>query len=259
MTTSSSELAAAVDALPSILKPAERFTWPSRQQSLRDSMRDGNAAAFTRWPISQECLFTGDTPETQAELSYILSYPGVNVIAKDSGVGAPSRMAGTRWTSGTYVQQCYYAIRLQKTLGIKLSDVGSILEIGGGYGVMPIVAGRMGFKGSYTILDLPELTILQSWYLKQHSVSNVSLVERIDGVARPDLLIACCSLSEIPVEMRLAILSSIQASMAFFVYQFQYLDVNNDAWFTNYANGIWPNVSKFVPPFNTNHCHLSAK
>ena len=93
----------------------------------------------------------------------------------------------------------------------QVADMESIVEIGAGYGDMCSVIHALGFKGKYTIVDIPEMRPVQNFYLnKQGIYPNFSFED--DNVGPADLVIATWSLSETRKEYRDKFLPKIEQS-----------------------------------------------
>lgn len=92
-----------------------------------------------------------------------------------------------------------------------LKDMCSVVEIGAGYGDMCSVVHALGFKGEYTIVDIPETQPIQEFYLGKQGITPKWSFED-DNVTHADLVIATWSLSETPVEYRNQLMPKIDKS-----------------------------------------------
>lgn len=92
-----------------------------------------------------------------------------------------------------------------------LKDMRSIVEVGAGYGDMCSVVHALGFKGEYTIVDIPETRPIQEFYLGKQGITPKWSFED-DNVSHADLVIATWSLSETPVEYRNVLMPKIDQS-----------------------------------------------
>ncbi len=92
-----------------------------------------------------------------------------------------------------------------------LKDMRSVVEIGAGYGDMCSVVHSLGFKGEYTIVDIPETQPIQAHYLGKQGITPKWSFED-DNVSHADLVIATWSLSETPVEYRNILMPKIDKS-----------------------------------------------
>ncbi len=120
----------------------------------------------------------------------------------------------------------------------KLICLDNIIEFGGGFGAMCRVVYEQGFKGQYTIFDLPEFLLLQEFYLKLHNVdiSNIFFVSDIKNVGTQDgLLIATWSLSEVGLALRMKFLSAINPQYFLIAYQPSFGGIDNSKYFKNLA------------------------
>lgn len=132
--------------------------------------------------------------------------------------------------SQNLIHQAYHLRLWEETTGQHIDKLQSIVEFGGGYGALALVAHRLGFDGDFAIFDLPEFTILQKWFLSQCGVSNVRHIDRVKRES-PDLLIALYSLSEVSMSLRDAFLDKIRARSDLFLYSGQWEDWDNVAYF----------------------------
>jgi hypothetical protein len=183
------ELRAAFDALPELPdKLPPRHTWPRHCHSIRRHVKTDEADRFLCWSTVSATMVVGDVPYVRAEYDR-LDAAGWLGSLDEPGLGDPPRLPYDPSISGNLVHQAYHLLAWTQTTGLKLADVSSILEFGGGYGALAMLAWRLGFRGDYRLWDLPELELLQQFYL-----SNVSPGRRFiwgDVNAAADLLIAC--------------------------------------------------------------------
>jgi len=131
----------------------------------------------------------------------------------------------------------------------KISDLKTIVEIGAGYGAMVIILSRLGFRGKYHIVDLPELEIVQRQHLAFRDVKcRLKWNERV----RPDLMIAIASLSEIPPKSRTPFLERIRPRSYLLSYQPEWDKVDNKnyfkKWATKYHDNGGPSFMSFSDP-----------
>lgn len=92
-----------------------------------------------------------------------------------------------------------------------LSKYNSIVEIGAGYGDMCSVVHAMGFKGKYTIVDIPELQPLHNFYLNKQGIYPEFSFED-DNIGPADLVISTWALSETPLDYRERLMPKIKDS-----------------------------------------------
>lgn len=181
---------AAFSALPA-LNGSTDF-WDERRAGLRLNAAHERVEEFLTWPAIVGTMFVGQPEWIGPELTALsLADPGrwSQVTANEYG-GAPNT---------NLIHQAYHLHQWEQATGMHVSQLRSIVEVGGGYGALALVARRAGFAGTYTIYDLPELSILQRFYLAQMGAAAECYSELGAPVA-PDLLVAIYSLSETRAE-----------------------------------------------------------
>jgi hypothetical protein len=175
-------------------------------------------------------MFVGDAPYVKHELKDLYDSRFCNQFLsalQEPGFGDPPRLPHAPYTSGNLVHQATHLRMFLETTNISVPEVHTIMEFGGGYGAMALLCDKMGFFGSYWIVDFPELSLLQEFYLSnaQGDFAHFIPVEGIEK--RPvDLLIACYSLSEAPQEIRDLVLEKVRAQYYLFAFQAVYAGVD---------------------------------
>jgi len=252
------ELQAAFDELPELpdtLPP--RGSWPRHCYSMRRHVKTDEPDRFLCWSTVSATMVVGDVPYVRAEYDR-LEEAGWLGSLDEPGLGDPPRLPYYPSTSGNLVHQAYHLLEWTQTTGLKLADVSSILEFGGGYGALAMMAWRLGFRGEYRLWDLPEFEILQRFYL-----SNASPGRRFtwgDVSAGTDLLIACYSLSEVDDATRRQVLDR-PFNSCLIAYQDRYDEIDNNAWFAAFARSRpemeWQVVEKDA--FQPGHYYLIGR
>lgn len=127
--------------------------------------------------------------------------------------------------SGNAVEQAWNLYMWESATGKRVKDMGTIYDLGGGFGHMAWLCRQLGFQGRYIIRDLPEFELLQRWWLGRQGVEAEWTEEPIPC----DLFIACYSLSEIPMGERLEMVP--ESPHALYVYTEHWAYGDNAAWF----------------------------
>lgn len=240
-----SELSDALLALP---EPDGNDFWSERRRDLRRAANQESLDNFLNWATIRGTMFVGTgAPWTGDELAYLRAQPDWVQVWQaamvDPPVGNPPLLPGTRF-SGNTVEQAYHLCLWQNTTGLKIADLHSIVEIGGGYGAMRYLVDRLGFRGRYLLYDSPEYLQLQRYYLGQLNLAAQFMDEDelIDLVApiQSDLLIAACSLSEMPFVTRHIVLRALPASHYLIRYQGGFEGMDNGHWFVARFAGLSP-------------------
>lgn len=191
--------------------------WSQRRREIRQRMIAEGPENFLTWSVIIATMFVDHhAPYHLDEYRFIVAESGGLGIEEykrwtraivDPGIGNPVRAAHLwanpeqtemLYTSGNFVHQAYHLARWEAHTGKKINELDWVVEFGGGYGALAHVARRAGFRNAYIIIDFPELSLLQQWYLDQAGTANIghSLVPYVHGEV--DLLVALWSMSEAP-------------------------------------------------------------
>lgn len=142
--------------------------------------------------------------------------------------------------SQVMIHQAYHIYKFEHDMGLRVDNMNSIIEFGGGFGQMALALRRLGFNGEYICFDLPEFSLLQEYWLSQNrKLKDTVLLTYPDLQAsfmpfHADLLIACYSLSEVEYELRKQFLQEHPANSYLFLITKQFADYDNYDYFTRY-------------------------
>jgi len=191
----------------------------------------GGPFAFPTWPCIYHTMLVNHWKEyVAAEFEYLAQDLGrweSAILA--TGPEKPKDYFRDTLYSRNLIHQAYHLARWEDATGKRVEECADILEFGGGYGAMALVVHRMGFTGEYTIIDSPEFSLLQQFYLASASVDNVSF-GKVDS-SESDLIIACYSLSEVSLPQRAEFLERHRAASYLFLYSTKFVDYDNVAYF----------------------------
>lgn len=134
--------------------------------------------------------------------------------------------------SANLAKQLYHLWRWEQASGMRIADMKSIHEFGGGYGAMALMAHRMGFDGKYVICDLPEFSLLQRFFLEEMGVDNVRWQRKPRGAF--DFAAACYSLSEVDEKAREGYENNLHADNYLFLYSDRFVDYDNVKYFDEF-------------------------
>lgn len=216
--------------------------WQRNQEALQAHLKNDDIADFLNWSTIRATMFVGNgasfiEPEflelTESSYPLRLDNPMCSVIA-ETQVGNPELLWG--WTSGNLIHQAYHLKQWLDRTKQNLSQMTSIVEVGAGYGAMCLICYRLGFKGRYYIIDLPELKQIQHYYL-----AETEGLKWASWDIQPrfcDLLIACFSLSEMPLAEREQLLSQTVTKEYLFVSSYEFDGVDNEGWFKGLGGKI---------------------
>lgn len=243
------ELRAAMTALPEPLTDKQPPHWEYWRLALWLHVVNGDDPRdFFRWPCIYHTMLTEHWKDpVQKEANVILSpvnnpdyfWEKVTVTPGLLNHEDDDTYFGSR-LSRNLIHQAYHFYKFQTITGKQISDMKTIVEVGGGYGAACLVARRLGFKGKYIIYDLPEFSLLQQWYLSQVGVDGVEFVTELPKKQKNmDLLIGLYSLSEMPMELRTRILiSKYVAKNYLLLYSQNWVDYDNKKFFQDEFTGL---------------------
>jgi len=236
-------------ALEARLRMQSLLTWPSDSvsglwESFRAAIRDlclrADIRSFLCWDVIQRTMFVGYARYLRTELAWLQRrqdwHERWSRVLRATPYGRAPRFPFFPRSSGNHIHQAYHLAKFEAATGRSVATFQTILEFGGGYGALCNLAFRSGFCGRYIILDLPELCVLQRYYLGlvgvpllsdnfEHS-SGVLLTDRLGTAletaaagASPRLFVATWSMSEAPIgyrkELETALLGSDGLLIAF--------------------------------------------
>ena len=185
--------------------------WADNREAMRKSMEKGDLDNMLRWSTIQATMFTIDAAYLDIEYKALLEDDTARWMRAitESYIGNPYRYKSNEKVSGNLIHQAYHLMQFEKHTGQTIDKLDRIVEFGGGYGAMCVIARRLGFKGMYHIYDLPEFSLLQEYYLTQLGLSKDTYFHKIDDFGRfpapplfTDWLIGCHSLSEVEFRLR---------------------------------------------------------
>jgi hypothetical protein len=174
--------------------------WDERRYGMRQSLLEGDINRFLSWPDIGFTMFLGNWPWVDEEYATLMqerrSWCTDGFLA-DNSLGSPEWYKDSG-SSANLIHQAFHLYKWEKATGRKVSELSSIVEIGGGYGCLCRLAHRLGFTGNYYIYDLPEVALLQEFYLSQTATPGykVEWVKKLP--AKPDLILSLWALSEMP-------------------------------------------------------------
>lgn len=189
------ELREAFSRLPPIEDTGD--FWEMRRATIRQHVALKDPRTFLQWSDIEATMFVGDAPYVHEELKTLRKWHGwPHAVVEDSF--PVKRLPGKLWwTSGNLIHQAYHLLTWEAGAGRLIEKQSRIVEIGGGYGALAKVTRRLGFTGAYVIYDLPEMTLLQRYYLTECGITDVDCRSVLPAAPEEyDLFIGLWSLSE---------------------------------------------------------------
>lgn len=211
--------------LPVADKPPLRHSWDRHRYELHISAR-GKDPILT-WSTLHATMFVGEAPFTEGQYRVLerLDRDRWMPATREDKFGYPPRLSWDEGTSGNLIHQAYHLAHYEVIAGKRVEEMDRICEFGGGYGAMCKLIRRLGFEGEYVIYDLPELSLIQQYYLSNVGIEFTPCVNAnglgLDPEPEGDLLIGLYSLTEAPMDVRLNFMSHPFPSY-FFAHQHKY-------------------------------------
>ena len=186
------------------------------------------------------------------ELLFDKNYKVWKNIIKEDSIGNPVRYFLYPKSSGNKIHQAYHLKKFVDSSKLNLEKFKSIIEFGGGYGVMAKMLFKINKNYKYYIFDTPEVNLLQYYYLKRsgldvglnlNSNKKIILINNYLDLKKiihkfkkneKNLFIANWSFSEIPISLREK-LNFIFKKIDYQIisYQEKFEEIDNEIYFRN--------------------------
>jgi hypothetical protein len=234
--------------------------WEALRRDLRERLSRDDPAEFLRWPPVRRTMVKRNRRPALPELAHLRARPDWadrwRPAVRETTLGTPRPFPRWPWSSVNLIYQAYHLCRFEEVTGRSLAAMRTIVEFGGGYGRFCQLVHDLGFAGTYVIFDLPEVAVLQRFYLRHvglpvsearppvladHGVVTVVDLPTLQTLlkARPAsdaAFVAIGSLSESPLALREALRPTLAAFDAFLIfYAAEHNDIDNRAYFAT-----WP-------------------
>jgi hypothetical protein len=259
--------------------------WEGLRGEFREHLRRAEPADFLRWAPVRQTLVKRGHRSVVPELAHLRARPDWRrrwrSAVRETTLGRPRPFPRCPWSSANLIYQAYHVCRFEEATGRSLAGMRTIVEFGGGYGRLCQLVHDLGFTGTYVIFDLPEVAILQRFYLRHlgHAVSDGRGAAWSPGVVtitdvgdlraflgtRPEAetaFVAIGSLSEAPVSLRDTLIDDVGSFDAFLVFYSARQDqIDNHAYFAGWAARLphheWH--SSPIPHLNKAAWHLFGR
>jgi hypothetical protein len=235
-------------------------SWVQHQRDIAKLLMAHDPRYFLRWSPIAGTMFVDDADFLGFELSALRAASDWgDTWAKalvESRAGCPPSSRRLPSSSGNLIHHAFHLLQLTAEYGIRIGDLKTIFEFGGGYGSMCRLCWNLGFRGRYVIFDLPLFSALQRYYLRSLGIpvsavdpvmgtdANVfcfSQMDRLEAflaaapLAPATAFIATWSLSEAPPEARESFLPCVSSANYYVIaYQDRFGDIDNSAYFARW-------------------------
>lgn len=222
------------------ISPAEN-KWLRYRNQLRKQILQRDPNRFLTWTSIRSTMFLENIYQDEVEyLKKLHDFNSWVTALKESPIGSPSANHKYFKSSPNLIHHAFSVAKLIQAHNVPLSSLGSVVEIGGGYGSMCRLFYNKGYKGKYFIYDLPEFSALQNFYLSlvlsSKNYSRTSLIVekvKLDSIQNIDIFIATWSISEMSVVTRDSLLNAAKNPKYYLIaYQAKFADVDNMVYFS---------------------------
>lgn len=233
------EFQAAMRELPVADEQPEPHRWARHQWEIHKHAESGDP--LLTWATLHATMFVGEAPWLEQEYWFLRSLDALTgdgwsrfkLATREDDFGDPPRLSYDKRTSGNLIHQAYHLALWEAITGKQIQDLERVVEFGGGYGAMCKIVRRLGFEGDYVIYDLPEMSLIQRYYLSNLGINaDLFLADGftdIEFIPAGDLMIGLYSLTEAPVALRNTFTSSRFLSYLF-AHQGQYFGEKLNEW-----------------------------
>jgi hypothetical protein len=250
------ELRDTVAALPAITTVADSAAdreWARNRQVLRARIGTRDPRAFLTWDVIRGTMFVSGAPYVATELAALRSDPDWHgrwaPLLREDAAGSPEPYWSFRDSSGNLIHHVYHLQQFERATGRRIADFDTVIEFGGGYGSLCRAVHRAGFGGRYCIVDLPEFSAIQQYYLSSVGIlpsrgsGEVTFTSSLEGVGAlvgeepwRTLFIATWSISETSRQVRDVVLPQLGACGGYLIsYQDVFGEVDNHSYFGRWA------------------------
>ena len=247
--------------------------------SVLSLIQSGKLKNFLRLGFIQKMFFVHNRLYNYKFLKKILSKKSDfwTKLLKESTIGNPVPFFLYKSSSGNRIRHVY--LLKQGFEFAQINNIDAVIEIGGGYGSMASVLQNINKNIEYTIYDLPEVNLLQYYYLKSQNINceisslseNINLLSEIELLKekikklklkkKKILIIAHWSLSEMPISLRKDLeFLFLSCDYAFISFQDYFEEISNLTYFEQLKNKLINNFSiSLIPIVEMNNIFNSNK
>jgi hypothetical protein len=260
--------------------------WDRLLKELREQLRSGDPADFLHWPAVEQTMVIRRHRRVASALDHLRARPDWRrrwrSAVRETTLGHPRPLPHCPWSSANMIFQAYHLCRFEEATGRPLASMPVIVEFGAGYGRLCQLAHDLGFRGTYVIFDLPEVAVLQRFYLRHVGIAVSEareatwpanrVVTVVDVPTLKALLrgrprgeaafVAVGSLSEAPLALRETLLAEVASFDAFLIfYSAQHDALDNRAYFARWRASLtehdWCDVQ--TPDFGKSSAYLFGR
>ncbi|MFA5422262.1 MAG: hypothetical protein WC374_00195 [Phycisphaerae bacterium] len=240
--------------------------WMENAVRLKHLFLNNEPRQFLRWHNVSALMSAKHASYVKPEFNYLKNHPDwdsrLSKAIKEVQTGHPLPYYKYPQSSANLIHHAYHWVKFEKTTGLSVGDLSTILEFGGGYGSMCRLIRNLGFKGKYIIFDIPAFSLLQRFFFEsiklednhnspqtrtgeqEYAICTSDIEELKNLLANNDqkgisLFLATWSFSEAAIKVRNDILPITSSFDAFLIgYQYKFNKIDNIAFFKNWKESF---------------------
>jgi len=143
--------------------------WENNTNVIEEYFLNSFSYSFLRHPLLKSTMFAhlpNKAKTIQIDLlKTYFSTSKLREILEESLIGSPILNDLKNKTSGNSIHHLYHLVKFAKELDIKIENLNSFIELGGGYGNMAKLVKKINPNATYTIIDIPIFSYIQYVYL----------------------------------------------------------------------------------------------
>lgn len=176
--------------------------WEGFTNKIKNHLATKDISTFMSWDVLINTMIAG---VDEVEVDYIRKHWDYWFDKISESSLQPNSHRVYPSSSSNNLHHAYSLQIMMDNLGVKLSEFSMVTEFGGGYGNTARLFRKCGFNGEFIIYDIPELCRIQDYYLKQNSISDITLLsgdDKLTFIKADSLFLGLWSISETPIDTR---------------------------------------------------------
>ena len=126
-----------------------------------------------------------------------------NILPKVSDLPSVGGLVLTEGYSQGTAQHCFYLNVMFEHLKLEITDFDHITDVGGGYGNFYRMAKKLGYQGTFDIVDFPIMHKIQEYYLTELELNLPNFIEMKEiNPKGKSILFGLHSINEMPMSDR---------------------------------------------------------
>lgn len=173
--------------------------WRDNMHAIENYFLNNLSFGFLNHPVIKNTMFMYTfRPWRNIQKKLIadkLSKTGAKNILREYDLGKPLLNDFEYVSSGNNIHHLYHLLKFFQETGTNAIDFKTIVEVGGGYGNMAKIAKALNKNVTYTIIDLPIFSYLQTLYLR-----TLFGREAVNLIGRDNLTIKPGTINIVPLD-----------------------------------------------------------